>query len=91
LPAFLAATAGTNPAERHARVTFASVTDLLLALGPPGQTVTLGGQNYDPRELLLNPPLILTDVRDRLEIAYQNTKFDQPAVLYLRLGSQVES
>ncbi|NJD68945.1 MAG: hypothetical protein C3F12_08690 [Candidatus Methylomirabilota bacterium] len=91
LAAFLAAVAALNAPERHAQVTFASVSDFLAAFSAAGDPVTLGDwdldgapDSYQPRTLTLEPAIRLPGAADRLEITYQGAAFDQVAVVYLR-------
>ncbi len=91
LAAFLAAVAGLGASERHARVTFASLSDFLAVFSAVGDLVTLGDwdtdgvpDSYQPRMLTLEPAIQLPDAADRLEIIYGDAAFDQVAVVYLR-------
>lgn len=91
LAAFLAAVAGSNAPERHAQVTFASLSDFLAAFSAAGDPVALGDwdadgvpDEYQPRTLALEPAIQLPGAADRLEIIYQSAAFDQVAVVYLR-------
>ena len=89
---FLNAVAGSNVPERHAQITFPSLTDFLAAFNIAGDPVTLGDwdadgvlDSYQARVLALGPGIPLSDATDRLEIVFQNAAFDQIAVVYLRL------
>jgi hypothetical protein len=95
LPTFLAAVAGPAPTERHARLTFPSLTDFLNALDPAVDSVELGDwdlngvvDNYQIRPLTFAAAIGLPRFADRFEISYQTvlpaTGFDHQAVLYLR-------
>lgn len=88
---FLAAVAGSNPLDRHAQVTFASLSDFLAAFSASGDPVTLGDwdldgvvDSYQARVLALEPLVQLPGMADRLEVTYQASAFDQVAVVYLR-------
>ncbi len=70
--------------ERAARIVFPSLDNFLGAIGAPGDPVTLGADAYRTREATFAVPIELPTVADRLEIRYQNVKFDQIAVVYLR-------
>ncbi|HJZ80831.1 MAG TPA: hypothetical protein VKD91_10815 [Pyrinomonadaceae bacterium] len=91
LAAFLAAiTAPDNPA-RQGRVTFASLNNFLAAFTAAGSAIKLGDwdentlpDEYESRALAIEPPIKLPSATDRLDIAYQNSAFDQVAVVYLR-------
>jgi hypothetical protein len=87
-------TAVTRPVapERHAAVTFASLTAFLSQLGPAGEGVPLGDWDVDgapdmfaPRALAFDPPVALPGASDRLEVTHQNPNLDQTAVVYLRV------
>jgi hypothetical protein len=80
LAAFLAGVA----TERHARLVFASLTDLLAALDKAGDPLMLGADSYQSREARFATPLALPSVSDRFEITHQHLKFDQIAVVYVR-------
>lgn len=89
--AFLAAVSGPNAPERHAQVSFASLIDFLAAFSAAGDPVALGDWNldnvpdsYTAKFLAIQPAIHLASATDRLEIAFQNTKFDQVGVVYLR-------
>lgn len=91
LAAFLAAVAGPSPSERHARVTFASISDFLAAFSAAGDPVEMGDldangvpDKYNPLGLLFDPGIDLVTSADRFEIAFQNSAFDKLAVVYLR-------
>jgi hypothetical protein len=93
---FLGHIAGDAPAERHASITFASLTAFLAALNPAGGPITMGDldQNNVPdqylaRALSVQPPIQLAGVADRFEIAFQNPAFNSVAVVYLRLARSV--
>jgi hypothetical protein len=93
---FLSHVAGDTPAERHASITFASLTAFLAALNPAGGPILMGDldQNnipdqYMARALSLQPPIQLATVADRLEFTFQNPAFNVIAVLYLRLARSV--
>ncbi len=91
LAAFLAAVAGPSPAERHARVTFASISDFLATFSAAGGPVEMGDLDADgvpdksnPRALSFDPGIVLPNVADRFEVAFQHSAFDKLAVVYLR-------
>ncbi|MGR9052196.1 MAG: hypothetical protein ACU84J_06065 [Gammaproteobacteria bacterium] len=91
LTSFLTAVGGDNP-ERHAQISFASVADMLNALGAVGDPTSLGDwdedgtrDNFQTRTLQVNPAIRLTDAVDRFEMTYQHAAFDQVAVIYLRV------
>lgn len=93
---FLSKVGGNAPTEKHASVTFASLTAFLGTLGPAGAPVTLGDwdgngipDQYQPLTLDIQPPIQLGGVGDRFEAAYSDPAFDHSAVLYLRLGNKV--
>jgi hypothetical protein len=90
---FLSKIAGDAPAEKHASITFASLTAFLAALNPAGGPITLGDWNqdgipdqYQPLALEIQPPIRLAGAADQFEIAYSTAAFDNVAVLYLRLA-----
>lgn len=93
---FLSNVAGDAPVEKHASITFASLTAFLTELHPAGGPITMGDldQNNIPdqylaRALSLQPPIQLATVADRFEIAFQNPAFNSVAVVYLRLARSV--
>lgn len=86
-------TSVTNPdvPERHAQVTFASLNDFLNEFSAGGDPVTLGDwdqndilDSYEPFVLAFDRVINLPSAVDRLDVAYENTAFDQTAILYLR-------
>jgi hypothetical protein len=88
---FLAAVAGPNPPDRHAQVTFTSLSVFLAAFSAAGDPVTLGDwdldsvpDSYQARELAIGQAVQLLGAADRLEVTYQAGAFDQVAVVYLR-------
>jgi hypothetical protein len=81
---FLSAVGRPATPDHHAVVAFASLTDFLAAFAIEGDPVALGRDSYQARVLNLEPAILLPRVMDRLEIAYQDTNFDQTAVVYLR-------
>jgi hypothetical protein len=92
LTAFLAAVAGPNPTERHAQVSFASLTVFLAAFSAAGDALELGDldadgvpDKYHPLALKFDPGIDLPSAADRFEIAFQNPVFDTLAVVYLRI------
>jgi hypothetical protein len=84
LASFLSAITRPDDPEDHAIVTLASLTDFLAAFATVGDPVTLGNDSYQARVLNLEPAIPLPRITDRFEIAYQDTNFDQAAVVYLR-------
>ena len=93
---FLNKVGGDAPAEKHASVTFASLTAFLGALGPAGAPITLGDwdgngipDQYQPLTLDIQGPIRLAGAGDRFEITYSDPAFDHTAVLYLRLAHAV--
>lgn len=84
----------TDPAnpDRHARVTFASVADLLAAFDVAGDPIELGDwdedgipDEYRPGTLGFDPPIRLETGVDLLRLSYQDTVFDRAAVVYMRV------
>jgi hypothetical protein len=93
LVTFLDAVADPAAPERNGRVEFASVADLLAALGPVGATLELGDWDldgvldaYEAHELVLDPPIVLPHPADRLELAYEHPALDEIGVVYLRFA-----
>lgn len=87
---FVAAVTGPAPV-RHAQANV-SIKDFLAAFTSAGDPVTLGDwhedgvpDSYAAQVYELSPVLQLRNVTDRLEIGYQDTAFDQVAVVYLRV------
>ncbi len=94
LAAFLSALADPLAPQRHARVTFPTLTDFLSLFTPVGDPLQLGDwdldstpDDYQNFELALDPPVTLPGVFDRLEVTYRDgtEPLDQVAVFYLRL------
>ena len=86
---FLAAVVGSAPAERHAAVVFASLTDFFTALGAGGEVLQfvdeLGApRSFVPRSRVFDQPLELSSRGDRLEIAFGGTALGADQILYLR-------
>jgi hypothetical protein len=90
---FLAALADTGAPQRHAKLSFASFTDFLSGFSAAGNPLQMGDWNLDNTtdeyqgfELMLDPPVHLTRVFDRLELTYGNGNepLGQVAVIYLR-------
>jgi len=88
---FLAAVAGLNPLSRHATVTFASLSVFLAAFNDSGASLVLGDwdmnnipDSYESRILDFASSIRLPGTADRLEVSYQDSALNQPAVLYLR-------
>lgn len=90
LTAFLAAIAGSNPPDRHSRITLPlkNFLDNFTSIGDP---VLLGDwdannipDSYTSLVLPIDPAILLPSVFDRLEITCQGNVFDKVAVLYLR-------
>lgn len=91
--AFLAAiTDHVNP-DPYAEFVFNSPNDFLAEFTEQGDTIELGQDiTITPYRLLIlniDPPINLPLATDRFEIIYQHTKFDQPAVLYLRAAHPI--
>lgn len=91
---FLSAIAGQNPVTPHGQVIFPSLSDFLNAFPPPAPdtAVKLGDWNgdgmsdiYESRVLKISPAIQLSSATTKLEISYQNTAFNQVAVVYLRV------
>ena len=90
LQEFLAATSGDNP-ERNAMTAFASFKIFMAGFEDTGETVTVGdwdgdgiADTYKSLTLPMEPAVALPTVRDRFEVTYGATKFNQVAVAYLR-------
>lgn len=93
---FLNAVAGDSPLQKNASVTFASIGDFLAAVNPAGGTVVMADWNadgipdqYQPRSLTFDPPVHLIAAADRLQLVYQNAKFDNVGVVYVRFAQSV--
>jgi len=91
LPSFLAAIRQPDNPERHSQMTFASLNDFLNEFDAAGGDVTLGDWNtdgtpdiYQPKALAIEPAIQLPGATDRFETTFQNSNFDQVAVVYLR-------
>lgn len=91
LAAFLAAVAGPNAPDRHARFTFVSLNAFLTAFAAAGEPVTMGDwdadgvpDKYNPLALAVDPPIELPRTADRFEVAYQIPPFDKVGVVYIR-------
>jgi hypothetical protein len=91
LAGFLAAVAGSAPAERNACVVFASFGDFVAAAAPDGAPFAMGDWNldnipdkYDPLQIPLGAGIALTQPADRFEVAYQTPALDRVAVMYMR-------
>jgi hypothetical protein len=90
---FLTALADTGAPQRHAKFSFGSFTEFLSELSGAGDPLQMGDWNLDDTtdeyqgfELMLDPPVHLAQVFDRLELTYGNgdEPLDQVAVIYLR-------
>ena len=95
LAGFLAALADPVAPQRHARIAFGTFGDFLAQFSPAGAPLHLGDWNLDDTPdahqgygLVMDPPVRLPGVFDRLEVTYGNgtEPLDQVAVVYLRLG-----
>jgi hypothetical protein len=90
LDAFLDAVTDPDGPDTHARVTLASVADLLAALDPAGDPFELGdwggggADQYQPLERSFHPPIVLAGSDDLFRLAYQQPALDSTAVIYLR-------
>jgi hypothetical protein len=84
LAAFLSAVTGDNPGQVHAQFVFTSWTNFLAALTANPELVTLGTDQYTPREIAFDPAIKLPGAADRFEIRYEHPAFEQVAVAYLR-------
>ena len=92
LAAFLTATTDPAAPDRNARVTFATLPDLLAELPTDGTPIPLGDWNTDgvpdlfqPRRLDFAAPIRLGTPRDLFTITYAQPAFAVPAMLYLRV------
>ncbi len=92
IPAFLAATSGPDPLERHGRVSFASINDFLATFSADGDPVELGDwdtngvvDSYEAKSLAMEPAIELKGTTDRFELVYQGNGFDQVGVVYFRM------
>jgi hypothetical protein len=92
LAAFLPAVAGPQPASRHARIDYPSLTAFLTDLGVPADSVELGDWDVDtlPDTYQIHtrafPQAVeLPRFADRFEIVPPAAALDQTAVLYLRV------
>lgn len=90
LAEFLTAISGPNP-RRNATVTFASFNNFMAAFQDTGDSIAVGdwdgdgvADQYRSLVLSLNPAITLAGVKDRFEVTYGATKFNQVAVAYLR-------
>jgi hypothetical protein len=85
LAAFLVAVTGGNP-ERHALVTFPTVSSFLTAFTSAGDPVEMGAapDKYSPLTLAFIPGIDLPAVADHFDVTFLNPPFDQLAVVYLR-------
>jgi hypothetical protein len=81
---FLSAVAGDNPSQQDAEFVFASWTDFLAALTSNPELITLGGDQYTPREIAFDPAINLPAAADLFEIRYEHSAFEQVATAYLR-------
>ena len=91
--AFLAAVGGPEPDQRHASLTFPSVSAFLAALAPHGAPLEMGDWNldtipdaYEALSLGLEPDIELPAADDRLEVRHASPALGALAVLYLRLS-----
>ncbi len=92
LTAFLAAIGGDDPAQRHARLTFASPAAFIAALDPVVDSIELGDwdldlapDEYQIRDRPFAPGVHLPAPADHFTLSYQHAALDQTAVFYLRL------
>jgi hypothetical protein len=90
LEEFLAAVSGANP-ERNSILTFASFNGFMAAFQDTGETVSFGdwdgdgvADTYKSLTLSMEPAVVLPTVRDRFEVTYGATKFNQVTVAYVR-------
>ena len=90
---FLAAVAGPAPAERNARVAYATLSDFVAepAMTTDGDPIALGDRNldnipdlYHPLRLPLGAGIALADPTDRFEVRYEPAPFNTIAVMYVR-------
>jgi len=92
LDGFLDAVGDGSAPQTQSRVSFASVTDFLTALGPPGAPFHLGDWDSDsvsdlylPHQRLFGRSVTLRTGRDFFAIRHDAPEFSSPAVLYLRV------
>jgi hypothetical protein len=90
---FLAAVTDPAAPDRHARVEFATLADLLAAFTVAGPTIPMGDwdedgvpDGYVPGTLDFGNPVILDRGNQLFRVSYQDPAFDTPAVVYLRAG-----
>lgn len=91
LASFLTAVSGPEPASRHARIDYASLTAFLNDLGAPADSVELGDwdvntlpDSYQIHTQIFPQAVELPRFADRFEIVPPAAALDQTAVLYLR-------
>jgi hypothetical protein len=84
LPDFLASVAGDAPEQQHAQFVFLSWSDFLAAMTANPALITLGNDQYTPRDIAFDPVIHLPDAADHFEISYEHPAFEQVAVAYLR-------
>ncbi len=94
LATFLAAVTRESDPERHARVTFPSVTGFLARFADAGDPVELGdwdedgtADSYRPARLTFESPIVLPSHDDLLQLSYSDPQLDSKAVLYLRAAA----
>jgi hypothetical protein len=86
---FLDAVSGPSPAQTHAQVQFAVLTDYLDALGTNGDAIPFVDENGSPRDFFpitfrFAQAIELPSRNDRLEVAFGGTTLGANQILYLR-------
>lgn len=95
LSSFLDSVAGQNSNESNAKVNFDSVAVFLSTLTSTYEPLILGDWNldneadqYETASFTFNDAIYLKSHTDFVTIAYDGIKFDQPSVVYLRVGKE---